>query len=178
MISTEASIFPSHNDESLVRASYSWMTGKWLGVDTSWRPIANVKLIVLFWPLALVMHPRHYRLRFAIDVLKNVFAPQILLAIVFSLCRSKLGTFFRVTAYTLSVPAAGALRTWYKDRRDRAALGESPCIPRNTHQVSRRSPLRASMFRRSRSGRYSDSESSRQVARKSGHCSGFHSVSP
>lgn len=116
------------------------------------------------------MHPRHYRLRFVLDVLKNIVAPQVLLAIVFRLCRLNPGIFFRTTASILSVPAAGALRTWYKDRRDRAALSESYCFPSdlNIHHA----------LRRSLSGRSPDSESSRQVAWKSGHRVRLHQVSP
>lgn len=61
------------------------------GVGRDTGALANVQPTVLLLLALAVMHPRHYRLRFAIDVLKNVFAPQIFLAIVFSLCRFELG---------------------------------------------------------------------------------------
>lgn len=70
------------------------------------------------------MHPRHYRLRFLLDIVRIVVAPQVFLAIILHILRIRPGTGLGSLLSLLSVPALGVLRTLYTKRRNRVAASE------------------------------------------------------
>ena len=70
------------------------------------------------------MHPRHYRLRFLLDVARTLVLPQLLFNVAMYACNLKLGVFIRALLSVLCIPLAGTLRALYTARKDRLAAGK------------------------------------------------------
>lgn len=79
------------------------------------------------------LHPRQYRLRFLLDVLRAIVWPQLVFNAALYLAGFHPGAFLRVVASVLAVPLLGTVRTAISQRRNKiqaAALGakEVPCV--------------------------------------------------
>ena len=74
-------------------------------------------------PLA-TMHPRHYRLRFLLDVLRAVVLPQVLCNLALYISGARLGLVTQVVASLLSIPFFGFARSLIAQRKNKAYAGE------------------------------------------------------